>query len=178
MRRKQRRPRGFQRGGLMPSFWKSLFMTSFSWVDQWTQSLIQTWLWATHQPMHYQFAHLLCLVRETTRRECMTQQAVMGGNVIWRRYQRWELQREPWEEGIFTIGLTACGTIGYLHRVLLTVNGATTNSIMNMMKRTESTSVKPCNRIESEFSDVWYAMLTFVQYVTMITVQTCPHTPE
>jgi hypothetical protein len=37
----------------------------------------------------------------------------------------------------------------------------------------------PCNRIESEFSDVWYAMLTFAQYVTMIfMVQTCPHTPE
>ena len=49
---------------------------------------------------------------------------------------------------------------------------------MYMMKRTGSTSVKPCNRIESEFSDVWYAILTFVQYVTMIfMVQTCPHTP-
>jgi len=80
---------------------------------------------------------------------------------------------------IYAIGLMACGTTGYLHHVLVTVNGATTNFIMYVMKRTGSTSVKPCNRIESEFSDVWYAMLTFVHYVTMIfTMQTCPHTPE
>jgi hypothetical protein len=92
----------------------------------------------------------------------------------------WELWREPWQEGIFAIGLTACGTTGYLHCVLITVNGATTNSIMNMMmKRTRNTSVKPCNRIESESNDVWYAMLTFVQHVRMIfMVQTCPHTTE
>ncbi len=179
MRRKPRRCRGFQRGGPMPSFWKSLFKTSFSRADQLTQSLrIQTW-WATHRLMRYQFARLLCLVSENTRRECMTWQAVMGGNVIWRQCQRWELRREPWQEGIYAIGLMACGTTGYLHHVLVTVNGATTNFIMNMMKRTGSTSVKPCNRIESEFSHVWYAMLTIVQYVTMIfTVKTCLHTPE
>ena len=46
-------------------------------------------------------------------------------------------------------------------------------------ERTGNTSVKPCNRIESKSSDVWYAMLTFVQHVTMnFMVQTCPHTPE
>jgi hypothetical protein len=41
-------------------------------------------------------------------------------------------------EGIFAIGLTVCGTIRYMHRVLVTVNGATTNSIMNMMKGQET----------------------------------------
>ncbi len=178
MRRLPRRLRGFRKGRPTQSFWKSLFMTLFSLGDWRTWSMIQTQL-ATHRVIQYQFARFLCLASETMRRECMTWQAAMGVNIIWRRYRRWELQREPWQAGIFAAGLMACGTTGYLQQKVVTANIATTNSTMNMMKSIGHTWEKPCTRIDRESSDVWYAMLTFVQHVTMnFMVQTCLHTPE
>ena len=74
MRRKPRRCWGFQRGGPTPSFWKSLFKTSFSRADQLTQSLrIQTW-WA-------------CVINSLV---CFVWSGRTQGGSVWPDRQLWE----------------------------------------------------------------------------------------